>query len=66
VVRKTLALVLIAVVGFAAACGSGRNKSPAGTVPPPQPTTSGKTGTPAGTTNTARTTTAETTTGSGG
>jgi hypothetical protein len=52
-------IVVCAVTGFAAACGSGKNHStPGGTVPPPQPTT-GKTGTPAGQTNTARTTTSE-------
>jgi hypothetical protein len=57
-VRRILALALCAVVGFgAASCGSGKDKQgPAGTTPPPQPTT-GQTGTPAGPTNTGRTTT---------
>jgi len=38
--RTTLVLVLCAAAGFLAACGSGKNHpKPAGTVPPPQPTT---------------------------
>jgi hypothetical protein len=57
--RRAAALALCAVVGLLAACGSGGVKDkPTGTVPPPQPTT-GKTGTPQGTTNTGKTTTAE-------
>ena len=56
--RTTLVLVLCAVAGFLAACGSGSKSpsTPTGTVPPPQPTT-GKTGTPSTPSNTDRTTT---------
>jgi hypothetical protein len=56
--RRAAALVLCALVGLAAGCGSGKNgSSPGGKVPPPHPTTGGKTGTPTGPTNTAHTTT---------
>jgi hypothetical protein len=55
--RRLLAVALCAALGLLAGCSSGKDKQgPAGTTPPPQPTT-GKTGTPAGPTNTARTTT---------
>jgi len=58
-VRRTLALLLCGLVGFAASCSSGKNHTkPSGHLPTPQPTT-GKTGTPSGPSNTNRTTTAQ-------
>jgi hypothetical protein len=61
-VRRTLALLLVGLVGFvglAAACSSGKSHTkPSGHLPSPQPTT-GKTGTPSGPSNTNRTTTAQ-------
>jgi hypothetical protein len=55
-VKPALCIVLCAVGGFLAACGSGKNHSQVGTVPPPQPTT-GHTGVPSTPSNTNRTTT---------
>ena len=62
--RKALALVLVALLGLAAGCGSGKNKSkPGGHVPPPQQTSSTqKTGTPSTPANRGHTTTAAGTT----
>ena len=59
--RKIVALVVVAALGFAAGCGSGKNKSnPTINQPPPQPTNSTqKTGTPSTPANTGRTTTAK-------
>jgi hypothetical protein len=54
--RRALALLCLAVAGFAAGCGSKHNGPGPGTVPPPQPTT-GHTGTPSTPSNTNRTTT---------
>lgn len=56
--RRALALVVCLVGGFAAGCGS-KNHHPSVTVHvrPPQQTSTVKTGTPTGPTNTAKTTT---------
>jgi hypothetical protein len=55
--RKTFALVGIAVVA-GAGCGGGTHKSkPSGHLPPPQPTSSVRSGTPTGPSNTTHTTT---------